>query len=424
MLSSLRQHAMTGHQPHVAIIGGSYAGVSAVQNMLGLLQGRGIRPSPIPQRVPELLPDIKPRITILDRRDGFFHTMGSPLALTSRTYAEKAWQAYRDLPSFTNGGVNVVHGEATNVNMKDKIITYDSQGTECGDARQEMPYDYLIVTTGLGRTWPIAPVHSKKYEYLGHVERYSQELNKTKGPIIVVGGGAVGVEMAAEIAVACPSKKVILVHSRLELLSSEPLSSEYKQKVQKLLSTNVEVHLGGRVARQETISSDADKPTERLTLLTGEVLDAGKVIWCGTKPAPNTQFLPADCLNGEGYVKVKSDLSFASDAPNSGDHFAAGDIAAWDGMKSVGGALLMGQCAAINIIGQLGMATQQGKGGHFVPAELPPFPLMMALAVGGEAASVDMSGSVDSGRHIQEMFFGNDLALTKTRELLGLSGEE
>lgn len=111
--------------------------------------------------------------------------------------------------------------------------------------------------------------------------------------------------MSAEIAVACPSKKVILVHSRPELLSSEPLPSEYKKRVQKLLSANVELHLGKRVIRHETLSSDAGMLTERLTLLTGEVLDGGKVIFCGTKPAPNTQFLPADCVSEQGYVKVK-----------------------------------------------------------------------------------------------------------------------
>lgn len=80
-------------------------------------------------------------------------------------------------------------------------------------------------------------------------------------------------------------------------------------------------------------------------------------------------------------------------------------------MKSVGGALLMGRCAAINVIGRLGIATQQGTGVRFAPAELPPFPVMMSLAVGGEAASIDMDGSIDSGRHIREGFFGDDLAL-------------
>lgn len=115
--------------------------------------------------------------------------MGSPLTLTSHTYAERAWQAYRDWPSFMNGGVKFVHGKATRVNVKEKIITYDSQTTESGDARKEMPYDYLIITTGLGRTWPAAPVCPKKHEYLVDAEKYSRELEQTEGPIIIVGGG-------------------------------------------------------------------------------------------------------------------------------------------------------------------------------------------------------------------------------------------
>lgn len=45
-------------------------------------------------------------------------------------------------------------------------------------------------------------------------------------------------------------------------------------------------------------------PTEGVTLVTGEELEAGKVIFCTTKPAPNTQFLPPVCSNERGYVKV------------------------------------------------------------------------------------------------------------------------
>lgn len=115
--------------------------------------------------------------------------MGSPLALISRSYAESAWQAYRDWPSVTNGGVNVVHGEATRVNIKNKVITYDPQTTETTDAGKELLYDYLIVATGLGRTWPVAPVRSTKHEYLVDAKGYARELEQTDGPIIIVGGG-------------------------------------------------------------------------------------------------------------------------------------------------------------------------------------------------------------------------------------------
>lgn len=116
--------------------------------------------------------------------------MGSPLALTSRAYAERAWQNYKDYASFKQGGVRVVHGETTRVNVQDKIITYESRdATESAVARQEMPYDYLVVATGLGRTWPAAPVHSTRREYLVDAEKYSRDLERVQGAIIIVGGG-------------------------------------------------------------------------------------------------------------------------------------------------------------------------------------------------------------------------------------------
>lgn len=117
--------------------------------------------------------------------------MGSPLALTSRTYAERAWQAYREFSSFAEYGVNLVHGEATRVNVKDKVITYadDSKTHSRDDVSREMPYDYLIVSTGLGRTWPASPVRATKQEYIVDAERYSRELANTEGPIGIVGGG-------------------------------------------------------------------------------------------------------------------------------------------------------------------------------------------------------------------------------------------
>lgn len=112
-------------------------------------------------------------------------------------------------------------------------------------------------------------------------------------------------EMSAEIALACPSKKVVLVHSREELLSSEPVPVEFKEKVRQLLSlANVEVQLGKRVVRHESFTSETGMPVEKLVLRNGEVLDGGKVIFCTARPAPNAQFLPMDCLDEHGHVKV------------------------------------------------------------------------------------------------------------------------
>jgi len=56
--------------PHVLVIGGGYGGISVVSNLINLSNGGKQLPCPVP--IPELdgLPTIKPKITLLDERDG------------------------------------------------------------------------------------------------------------------------------------------------------------------------------------------------------------------------------------------------------------------------------------------------------------------------------------------------------------------
>ena len=62
---------MTQTQRHILVVGGAYAGLSTVQNLISILNGNGPLAGPIPLSEPKTLPSIKPRITILDERDGF-----------------------------------------------------------------------------------------------------------------------------------------------------------------------------------------------------------------------------------------------------------------------------------------------------------------------------------------------------------------
>jgi hypothetical protein len=66
-----RRHASTmATRPHVLVVGGAYAGVSTVQNMLGILSGKGCLPSPFPTPEVKTLPSVLPIISVLDQRDG------------------------------------------------------------------------------------------------------------------------------------------------------------------------------------------------------------------------------------------------------------------------------------------------------------------------------------------------------------------
>lgn len=125
--------------------------------------------------------------------------------------------------------------------------------------------------------------------------------------------GAVGVEMAAEIKHVHPTQKVTLIHSRGNLLSSEPLPEEFKDRVlQVVKELGVEVILNDRVIDVQPL---ADSTSSRLILMDGSRLVAGHVIWALSKSVPTTTYLPDDSLDPEGFVKiaptfVDSNLSF------------------------------------------------------------------------------------------------------------------
>jgi hypothetical protein len=109
-------------------------------------------------------------------------------------------------------------------------------------------------------------------------------------------------------------------------------------------------------------------------------------------------------------------MSLSANIPHNCCHFAVGDVAAWPGIKGVGGALIMGQAAAVNIIKKMVAKEQQavgtGNGMADGQVELPPFPAMMSISVGEEGVALGPDGSLHTGKQVKEMSFGEDLGLS------------
>ena len=72
----------------ILIVGGCYAGLAAATNLLDLCDGLPPRFAPNAEYLKRRVPI---NISIADERDGYYHLIGSPLALASETYAEKVW---------------------------------------------------------------------------------------------------------------------------------------------------------------------------------------------------------------------------------------------------------------------------------------------------------------------------------------------
>jgi len=216
--------------------------------------------------------------------------------------------------------------------------------------------------------------------------------------------------MAAELKLIEPTQNVTLIHSREDLLSSEPLPPDFKERVLiTLQQAGVNVILNDRVINvNPTVSTDGTL-TSRLTLKDGTRMTTSHVIWAISRSIPTSSYLPPSALDAEGYIKVESTMNIAPDNPNSRDHYAVGDIASWSGIRRCGGAMHMGHVAAVNIHQQL-LSKEIGCMPKFT--EIPPFPDMIALAVGNEAVVYSPADGTASGEDQMKLFFGDDLGRT------------
>lgn len=316
---------------------------------------------------------------------------------------------FDDIPALRHPAIKVIQGSIQSVDCENLTATISRYNNH---DQQTVDYDYFIAATGLRRPWPVVPQSLTRDTYLKETQANIDAIESSRHGVVIVGGGAVGVEMAAECKMVQPSAKVTLVHSRDQLLSAEPLPDEFKDGVAPLVrEAGVELILSQRVASTQS----ADTPnttgsTQTLTLANGNTLQASHVLKAVSASVPTSRYLPAITLDAEGYVKIEPTLHFKSESPNSNlkRHFAVGDIALWSGIKRCGAAMHMGHFAAYNI--HQGMISSQGnevsKPKYMSLNEFPP---VIGLAVGKKAISYGPEQGVKMGEDVMALMFGDDL---------------
>ncbi|KAJ6787073.1 hypothetical protein PWT90_10210 [Aphanocladium album] len=199
--------------------------------------------------------------------------------------------------------------------------------------------------------WLWGPQSLTYKNYLVETEKHIQEVARAQG-VLVVGGGAVGIEMAAELKLTNPHVKVTLAHSRDKLLSSEGLSDECSRDVslELLKDSGVEVLLNHRLESHTPIESADGMKRYRAKFTNDATIDANVVIEGVSQSVPATEFLPAEARDGDGRVKIQPNLMLPADIPNAEFHYCAGDATKWSGIKRCGGAMRAGHLvAAMNI---------------------------------------------------------------------------
>lgn len=324
--------------------------------------------------------------------------IGTPLALADKSYAEKAWVGFKDIKILQRPDVRFIHGSVKAVDCDAKTATI-----AVGEKELVESYDYFIGATGLRRVWPVVPQSLTREAYLEEAGKHIDSIKGSKHPILVIGGGAVGIEMASEIKLCHPKTRVILAHSRDKLLSAEPLSDTFKERSLRLLQeTGVEVLLNHRLSESRPVDGGNE-----IEFTNGGTLLAGVVIMAISRSVPSTDFLPKDALDDEGYVNVHPSLQLSGSVPNSEAHFAAGDMIKWSGIKRCGASMHMGKLAGWNVYQSI-MSDLSGPTRKPKFKELGPVPPMITVAVGKKAVSCSPRGTT-SGRRTMRLFFENDL---------------
>ncbi|KAK0454356.1 hypothetical protein EV421DRAFT_1700146 [Armillaria borealis] len=116
----------------------------------------------------------------------------------------------------------------------------------------------------------------------------SQKVIAAAGSVLVVGGGALGIQLASDIADVHPTKKVTLLHSRRRLLPKYD-EGMHVEIVQSLIALNVEMILGERLD-MSSVDKVNDAGQRVVRTQSGKEIAADVLLLC-TGQIPNTALL-------------------------------------------------------------------------------------------------------------------------------------
>ncbi|KAG4226847.1 hypothetical protein PC116_g24751 [Phytophthora cactorum] len=175
-----------------------------------------------------------------------------------------------------------MRGVAMQISADTNEVSYHAIGSDDKESEttEKLKFDYLVLATGSTYSVPIKP-DSRDYARSA-TEAKLQEVRdhiKKAEKVLVVGGGAVGCEVAAEIKAKYPSKLVTIVDANKQLISGNNLRDKFYAYLNASLEKlDVRVILGERLT--ERLSGNG---LEKRTLRTdkGTAIESDIQLLCG-----------------------------------------------------------------------------------------------------------------------------------------------
>ncbi|KAF2658334.1 putative AMID-like mitochondrial oxidoreductase [Lophiostoma macrostomum CBS 122681] len=284
---------------------------------------------------------------------------------------------------------------------------------------EQLPYAYLVLATGTSSPPPSKLSWTESSSGIQQLRNMQDAIFAAKR-IAVVGGGAVGVELSADIKSYYPGKHVLLIHSRKQLMSGFG-KRLHDFAIQSLGELGVVVCLGERPG----LPAVDEREKKALKFSDGRVEEYDLIIPT-TGQTPNSTLLynlsPTSISKSTSRILVHPTLQIID---SSYPHvFALGDVAETGGPKMARAAHSQSEIAVANILRLISVTQSEPK----VHPELKPYKPNFAfegsikLTLGKKRLALYMQeengrevlvslngGSDDMGVKMQWRFFGADL---------------
>lgn len=221
-------------------------------------------------------------------------------------------------------GVRTVHGQLTGLDLNDSTVCVKlADGSELAE-----PYDVLVISTGVTNGFWRQPHLQSSAEVEADL-RAAHDTLDAASRIAVVGGGTAAVSSALNLATRWPDKNVDLYfpHDRAVLGHHPRVWSHVRRRLE---SAGVGLHEGHRAVIPDGFACDAIT-SDPVEFSTGQPpAQADAVLWAIGRVKPNTDWVPQELLNDDGFVAVTPTLQL----PGHPHIFAIGDVAATDRLRS------------------------------------------------------------------------------------------
>jgi apoptosis-inducing factor 2 len=221
-------------------------------------------------------------------------------------------------------GVRTVHGTLTDVDLIARTVSV--RGHDGSAIRED--YDALVISTGVTNGFWRTP-NLQSHNEIGDGLRDAHKRFTAAQSVIVVGGGAAAISSAAQVATTWPEKRVDLYYPGERALPSHH-PGIWSKVERRLLDAGVGLHPGHRAVIPDGFMCD-EITGEPVRFSTGQPpASADAVLWAIGRVRPNTDWLPEQLLDEQGFVRVTPQLR----VPGHPGVFALGDVAATDPLRS------------------------------------------------------------------------------------------